>query len=98
MKSIGSLAGMVLCACAVGVLASPKQRIVFEEQQIEGKIRRPQLVLIKADQRPEFPPMVIQGLSKQGGIASFVSEEVIESSPYDGAFELDGDKVSNYRH
>jgi len=33
------------------------QKIIFEEQKIEGKIRRPQLVLIKADQRPTFPPM-----------------------------------------
>ena len=39
------------------VSTSGIKQMVFEEQKIEGKIRRPQLVLIKADQRPEFNPM-----------------------------------------
>jgi hypothetical protein len=72
------------------------RKIIFEEQKIEGKIRRPQLVLIKADQRPDFKPMVMQSLEGNTNIAEFVNPSVIESSPYDGAFKLDGTRITNY--
>ncbi len=71
------------------------ERIVFEERQIEGKIRRPQLVLIKAEQRPEFKPMVMQSLS-DFNIIEFSKGDVVEKSPYDKAFTLDGDIITNY--
>ena len=69
------------------------QRIVFEQQRIEGKIRRPQLVLIKADQRPEFTPMVMQGPGEATDIAEQVDRSVLESSPYEGPFVLEGKRV-----
>jgi hypothetical protein len=72
------------------------QQIIFEEQKIEGKIRRPQLVLIKADQRPDFPPMIIQGFSKGGNILDFIDESIIENSPYQNAFQFNGNKIRNY--
>jgi hypothetical protein len=72
------------------------RKIVFEEQKIEGKIRRPQLVLIKADQRPEFKPMVLQSLEGNTNIAEFVDQSIIDSSPYDGVFKFDGTRISNY--
>ncbi len=72
-------------------------RIVFEEQRIEGKIRRPQLVLIRAEERPTFTPMVMQSLSDTASIVEFVCEPVIESSPYDKAFEFSGTRVSGYK-
>ena len=71
------------------------ERIIFEERQIEGKIRRPQLVLIKAEQRPGFEPMVMQSLS-DFNIIEFSKGSVIEKSPYDKAFTLEGDKITNY--
>jgi hypothetical protein len=72
------------------------QRIIFEEQKIEGKIRRPQLVLIKADQRPTFPPMIMQSIGKNDDVVSFVDPAVIESSIYQNAFQFDGTTIINY--
>ena len=69
------------------------KQMIFEEQKIEGKIRRPQLVLIKADQRPDFQPVVLQSLGKSSNIAGLVRDELIEKSPYKGAFQLDGIRV-----
>lgn len=71
------------------------KRIIFEERQIEGKIRRPQLVLIKAEQRPDFKPMVMQSLS-DFNIIEFSKGSAVEKSPYDKAFTLDGDRITNY--
>ena len=74
----------------------PKQRIVFDEQRIEGKLRRPQLVLIQAERRPDFPPMVMQSLAGNANIVEFVDSAAIESSPYDGAFQFDNGRIVNY--
>lgn len=72
------------------------KQLFFEERKIEGKIRRPQLVLIKAEQRPEFEPMVIQSLGKTGNIAGSVDKRILDQSPYDGAFEFRDKKIVNY--
>jgi hypothetical protein len=72
------------------------QRIIFEEQKIEGKIRRPQLVLIKADQRPTFPAMIMQSVGKNDKVASFVDPAVIENSTYQNAFQFQGTAITNY--
>lgn len=72
------------------------ERIVFDELQIEGKIRRPQLVLIKAEQRPNFSPMVMQSLDSDINVAAFSSGDAVEKSPYNEVFELEGEKISNY--
>lgn len=71
--------------------------IVFEEMQIEGKIRRPQLVLIKAEQRPRFSSMVMQSLDSELNVNEFANDPVLEKSPYDGAFIFDGEEISNYK-
>ena len=42
--------GLVTVCAAAGAVKT----LVLEEQRVEGKIRRPQLVLIKADSRPHF--------------------------------------------
>jgi hypothetical protein len=70
------------------------KHIIFGEQKIEGKIRRPQLVLIKADQRPDFPPMVSQPLGKTRNIAALVDPSLIEA-PHKGAFQFQGTKIIN---
>ena len=71
------------------------QQIIFEEQKIEGKIRRPQMVLIKADQRPAFAPMILQSFGKNENIADFVDPAAIENMPNQDAFQFNGTKVSN---
>lgn len=70
-------------------------QMVFEEQKIEGKIRRPQLVLIKADQRPDFTPMVMQSMGKTKNIASLADQSLIDDLPYQGAFQFEGMKINN---
>ena len=70
--------------------------IVFDELQIEGKIRRPQLVLIKAEQRPNFTPMVMQSLDSDINVAVFSGSNAVEKSPYKGVFKFEGEKISNY--
>jgi hypothetical protein len=82
-------------AAISGQKANVKQ-IIFEEQKIEGKIRRPQLVLIKADQRPDFNPMVMQTIGKTKNIASFVDQSILEKTPYNGVFQFDGTKIINF--
>jgi hypothetical protein len=77
-------------------LQSDVTKMVFEERRIEGKIRRPQLVLIKAEQRPEFDPMVLQSLGKTGDIAGAVDRNILEASPYNGAFQFRGTRIINY--
>lgn len=72
------------------------QRIVFEEFQIEGKIRRPQLVLIKAEQRPKFTPMVMQSLDSDVNVVEYAKDPALEKSPYSGAFMFNGREISNY--
>ena len=72
------------------------EKIVFEEQRIEGKIRRPQLVLIKAEQRPTFQPMVMQSFGRSTNIVDGVSQQLIERSPYRKAFRFAGKKITNY--
>jgi hypothetical protein len=71
------------------------KKIVFEEQRIEGKIRRPQLVLIKADQRPDFTPMVLQSMGTGQNIIQAVSNDLIDDSPFKGAFQFEGTEISN---
>ena len=72
------------------------KQIVFEEQKIEGKIRRPQMVLIKADQRPIFSSMGLVSLGRNDNIADFVDQSIIEKTPNQDAFQFDGTRISNY--
>ena len=72
------------------------QKIIFEEQKIEGKIRRPQMVLIKADQRPAFPPMIMQSAGKNDNVASSIDPSILESPAYKGAFQFQGTAIINY--
>jgi len=79
-------------ATAVAPKSNVKQ-IVFEEQKIEGKIRRPQLVLIKADQRPEFTPMIMQAVGKTKAISGLIDEDLINSNTSSRPFTFEGTKV-----
>lgn len=66
------------------------KQIVFEEQKIEGKIRRPQLVLIKADQRPEFAPMIMQAVGKSKSVSALIDENLINSNTNTSPFKFIG--------
>lgn len=86
----------ILILSTTSFSAQEVRKMIFEEQKIEGKIRRPQLVLIKADERPSFAPMVLQSLGKSGNITDMVDEELIEKSPYKKAFKFQDSKINNY--
>lgn len=74
---------------------SSVQKMVFEEQRIEGKIRRPQLVLIQAEQRPVFEPMVLQSLGKSGDMTASVDRSVIDDIPNRVPFQFEGTRIVN---
>jgi len=80
-------------AAAAAVQKSNVKQIVFEEQKIEGKIRRPQLVLIKADQRPDFAPMIMQGVGKSKSVSALIDENLINSNTNTSPFRFVGTKV-----
>ncbi len=88
--------GIAACAAEAAREGETIERMIFEEQRIEGKIRRPQLVLIKADQRPDFSPMIIQSMGKNRNITEQVTPSVIEESPYDDAFQFNNKRIRNY--
>lgn len=93
-------AGAFVLALITGACAaptSPVRRLVLDEQRIEGKIRRPQLVLIKADERPSFGPIVVHSVGSDENITRAVSQSVIEKSPYDGAFRFVDKRIVNFR-
>jgi hypothetical protein len=69
------------------------QQIIFTEQKIEGKIRRPQLVLIQADQRPHFSPMVMQMFNKSTNAAELVDPGALDMIPNHEAFQFEGTKI-----
>ena len=96
---IRTLIALFLIAWMSGAAIAAKDnvhKIIFEDQKIEGKIRRPQLVLITADERPQFHPMIMQSLGKTSNITASVNEEIIEDSPYKKAFQFNDTKISNY--
>ena len=69
------------------------QQIIFTEQKIEGKIRRPQLVLIQADQRPHFSPMVMQMFNKSTNAAELVDPGALDMIPNHEAYQFEGTKI-----
>lgn len=85
-----------MAAAAENDSTSVTRQIFFEARKIEGKIRRPQLVLIKAEQRPDFEPMVIQSLGRSADIVTSVEKKILEQSPYDDAFQFSDKHITNY--
>lgn len=77
--------------------AKPVKQLVFEESMIEGKIRRPQLVLIKAETRPQFEPMVMKSVDKGMNVEEYTSGESVEGSEYKGPFQMSNYKITNYK-
>jgi len=94
------IAGCTACLLASGWLhgtyARDVKKLILDEQKIEGKIRRPQMVLITAEQRPDFSPMVLQSLGKNANLIRSVNQSVIEQSPYDKPFQFQGKTIVNF--
>jgi hypothetical protein len=95
VRSVAVVVG-VAASVALGAATTPIRRLVLEEQRIEGKVRRPQLVLIKADERPSFGPIVVHSVGSDENITKAVRQSVIEASPYTNAFRFADKKIVNY--
>ena len=65
------------------------KEMVFEESVIEGKIKRPQVVLISADQRPKFRPMAINNFTDTTQIMEQVAGSVFEQNRFEDPMKLD---------
>ena len=64
----------------------PIRKIVFTDAKIEGKVRRPHLVVIKAIARPIFSPLVtISAVPTPGDL----SDQTIDRDPYASPFLFD---------
>lgn len=98
-NQIKKIAFAALCALVFAqnpvYSAADVKKLVFEEQRLEGKIRRPQLVLIKADERPSFAPMAIISIGVSDDITAYVDQKVLTRSPYDRPFIIEGTRVVN---
>ena len=81
---------VLLIGSAVMGAEQAKKKFVFEERQIEGKIRRPQLVLITADQRPRYGPMLMIAAQPVPGDHA---EPEIGADAYAGPFRFDENGV-----
>ncbi|HEX3020236.1 MAG TPA: hypothetical protein VHP36_08030 [Chitinispirillaceae bacterium] len=71
------------------------KKMVFEEKRIEGKIRRPQLVLIQAEQRPVFEPIILHSLGGSGDITVSVDKKIIDDIPNRGPFKFENTRITN---
>jgi hypothetical protein len=96
-KQVCALCCTIALLCANGFAAANIEKLIFEEQRIEGKIRRPQLVLIQADERPVFEPMALESFGRGSGIIKSVNRRLIEASPYNGPFEFNNYEITNIK-
>jgi hypothetical protein len=96
MKQIKTLIVAILLF-SVSFAGKGIQKVIFEEKQIEGKIRRPQLVLIRADQRPDFKSMVMQSLDTVLNVDELGRGSVLEKYPNSEAFLFNNNgTISNF--
>jgi hypothetical protein len=80
---------LFLCLLAAGMVQGKGNEMIFDESVIEGKIKRPQVVLITADQRPVFEPMAINSSSDTTNLFDRVNTLVFEQDRLEDAFNLD---------
>ena len=70
-------------------LFGQKKEIVLGEFRIEGKLKRPQVVLIAAEKRPKFKPMAINQIYVKGDILALINKDVFEGKAYEKAFKVE---------
>ncbi len=85
MKTVVFTVLVIFLPAAVFCAADIKE-VVFEETVIEGKIKKPQVVLISADQRPDFGSMAFSINRSGNRIIGPETEEVLESPLFKGPF------------
>lgn len=86
---------LLICLAVQSFVYAGKKEIVFQETLIEGKIKRPQVVLITADQRPAFMPMAIQSFCDTTRILDQVSRDVFEQNNMEDAIKISIGKPSS---
>lgn len=90
------MAGCLCLVCGIRTgRAEDIKRLIFEKQQITGKLRRPQTVLIESDPRPDFSSMRMSGDGM--GDAVSIDRSLIEQSPYEGPFVIKNDRIVDIR-
>ncbi len=72
----------------VSVMAGGKE-LIFKETIIEGKIKRPQVVLISANSRPVFGPMAINSYEDSTELINTISSEIFEQRQFESAIKLE---------
>lgn len=77
--------------------ASGVAQIVFEERAIEGKIRKPQLVLIKAEQRPTFGQIVMKSVDREMNLDEYSEGNTVEKTPYEEPFQIRNYHIINVK-
>jgi len=83
-----SLLALAACTCFG---AKPLE---FEQSVIQGRLMRPQLVLITADQRPEFKPLVMKNYQSISIRSDLEHISILSPDSSSTAFEFDGKNIS----
>jgi len=68
--------------------APPKAVLTLDEFTIEGKLQKPQIVLISAEERPRFQPMAINKFSRQEDFLANIDKNIFEYEAYQKAFDI----------
>jgi hypothetical protein len=68
--------------------AKSKAAFTLEEFNIEGKLKKPQMVLISADERPRFQPMAINKYNSKNDLMSTIDQSIFEYEIYQKAFSV----------
>lgn len=86
-----AVSGVIIGGLALATAApSSGKEIVFDETVIEGKVKRPQVVLIAADQRPVFQPMAINNFRDTLSTwADRVDPDIFEQNRFERALPLE---------
>jgi hypothetical protein len=75
-------------AAKPGAKSKTKAAFTLEEFTIEGKLKKPQMVLISADERPRFQPMAINTYTSKEDLLSTVDRRIFEYELYQNAFPV----------
>jgi len=67
---------------AFPIVAKKSKQLVFEEQLIEGKLKKPQVVLISSQSRPRFTPMAINTESPEKDLLLNTDRRIFENYQY----------------
>ncbi len=94
MNAFKKFLSLYLLLGSISLFAESKKirELIFEEQQIEGKIKRPQVIMIAADTRPKFKPMMMNIATSEGDITASINPEVFEFKSNKSYFRIENIK------